>query len=647
MHAMAAILAAMLVVALVYWPGLAGSFEFDDSTFLIANAAIKVVDPGISDWIAAAMSFPSGSHQGRWLGMLSFAINHYFTGMEPFWFKLTNLGIHLLNGFLLFLALRTLFEFHAASRPSRTSERTFDCGLAAAALAALWLALPINLTGVLYISQRLESLSNTFVFLGLWWYLRARLAHWKGEKGTSGLWAALLVCTGIGVMVKESAILLPLYTACAEFALTGGRDREGRWSRPVLTLYGSLLVVPLLAGLVWLGGWIGGPRSYSRAFSIPERLLTEGRVLIHYMAWILVPNLDSLTLHHDDIAISRGLLDPPTTLASLLAIAAMLGVAIWQRARRPLFALGIFWYFGGHVLTATVIPLMLVFEHRNYFPSVGLLLAAAALLVLEGPILRRRTVVFGASCLFAFYAFTTALRAQEWSSALQLAATDAAKRPESSAAQYEYARALLNSTLNGEKEPMRRRAFEVLEPMAANLQADAVHNQLLIVTSAKLGLPIKQEWWTSLIAKLKSHPPTSTDASALIELLRCYDDRVCPPDIEHLREAFEVAASHPGGYAPFLAAYGQFALDYLHDVPLAERQYRAALEQSPSDPISRANLVVFLARVGRLEEARAQLERVREMNYLGMLDKRIDELERMLMQAKEDIERQTKESETH
>ncbi len=624
---------ATLVTALIYWPGLAGSFVFDDQIFVVSNRAIHASSLDLADWVNAALSFPA-SHQGRWLGMLSFAANHYFTGMDPYWFKLTNLGIHLLNGVFLFLTLRVLFTFHHATRAETGHLHGFNPNLAAAALASLWLVLPINLTGVLYVSQRLESFSNTFVFLGLWWYLRARLALWQDRSGASGLWLALLAGTGIGVLVKESAVLLPLYAFSVELALTGFRERSGRWSKPVLVLYGSLLLIPLAVGLVWLAGWVGGPQSYGRAFDIPQRLMTEVRILFHYMAWTLAPSLDSLTLYHDDIAISKGLLDPPTTLASILAILGLIGIALWKRKSMPLFALGIFWFFGGHLLTATVIPLMLAFEHRNYFPSVGLLLAIASLFALEGRALNRRLVVLATACLFSFYAFTTALRSTEWASPLALAASDAAKRPDSSAAQYEYARILLGSTLNGDPEPMRRKAFEVLERMAGDPNADAVHNQLLITTSAKLRLPVQDRWWDSMISKLKAHPVTSVDASALASLLNCLEQKICPRDIEHFRQAFEAAGSHPGGYAELLTLHGKFALEYLRDFELAGKLFRGAIEQSPGDPEPRSNLVVFLTRIGEFEAASKAMEPLRELNYMGRLDGKIAELEFMLQRAR-------------
>ena len=45
------------------------------------------------------------------------------------------------------------------------------------------------------------------------------------------------------------------------------------------------------------------------------------------------------------------------------------------RRQRPLVALGIAWFFAAQLLTATVVPLELVFEHRNYFASLGICLA--------------------------------------------------------------------------------------------------------------------------------------------------------------------------------------------------------------------------------------------------------------------------------
>lgn len=623
---------ALIVCASVYAPGLYGSFVFDDSTFIIANVAMHVKTLRFADWVAAALSFPS-SHQGRWLGMLSFAVNHYFTGMDPFWLKLTNLCIHLLNGVLVFLMFRALFALWRECRPELARQRVFNDGIAAAALAGLWLLLPINLTGVLYISQRLESLSNTFVFLGLWWYLRARLAYWRSGRGSVYVWLSLLVSTCAGVLVKESAVMLPLYALCVEFAITGARTREGNWSRPILSLYGVLIGVPLLIGGIWLISWIGGASSYARPFGTIDRLLTEARVLVDYIRWTLVPQPESLTLYHDDIQVSHGLLDPPSTLAALLALVALLCAAVWQRARRPLFTLGILWFFSAHLLTGTVIPLMLAFEHRNYFPSTGLLLAGASLVVLEGGLKqpRFRAMLFG--LLAVFYAFATWMRAEEWSDPLRLALSESNKRPDSSAAQYELARVLLYSHRKGESEPMTAQAFEVLQRASRIPNSDILHEQLLIVSHAQLNQPIDPAWWESMIAKLRARPPTTADIAGLMELQSCFAHKVCTGSIDDLRRAFEAAVAHPSTNGVLLSTYGQFAEQFLLDSDLAEKQFRAALAVAPDEPTTHANLITFLIHHRRFDEARAQFDGLRRLNHFGSLDDRIAGLDSMLRET--------------
>jgi hypothetical protein len=618
----------------IYWSGLYGSFIYDDSTFLLDNTAIRVTSLKFADWVAAAMSFPSGVHQGRWLGMVSFAANYYFTGLDPFWLKFTNLAIHVCNGLLVFLMLRALLAWWRECRPEVARSTAIDAGLAAAVLAGLWLVLPINLTAVLYISQRLESLSNTFVFLGLWLYFRARLRHWQGREGPLGMWLSLMACTAVGVLVKESAAMLPLYAACAEFAISAFRARDGKWSKPVLALYGVLLGVPLIIGACWLASWLGGQRSYARPFDTIQRVLTEGRIMFDYVRWTVAPSLDSLTLYHDDIALSRNLLDPPTTLAALLAIVAIVGIALWKRARYPLAALGVLWFFAGHLLTGTVIPLLLAFEHRNYFSSIGVLLTGASLITLEGGLRNPRVRILASACLLAFYGLTTWMRAQEWSDALRLTMSEAAKRPDSPGAQYELGRTLIFATRAGDDAPLRDQGIAVLANGAKLPGAPILFEQLLIVTSAVAKQPADPAWWSALAQKLQANPPSSPDIEALRKLLRCFEKKVCTENVDDLARVYATAVGRPDTSAVLRTQYAQFAMDFLHDDALAELQIRAAIDHSPTDVTSRDNLITFLIRRGRFDDARAALDDLRKLNRFGSLDGKIAELDTALAEAR-------------
>lgn len=616
--------ALLAVTALIYMPGLSGGFIYDDGSFITGNAAVHVTDADPRSWAAAAFSFPGGLHQGRWLGMLTFAANYYFGELDPFGFKLVNLIIHLVNGCLVFLLLRNLFALRRESADG-TALRSFDGGLAAATLAGLWLVLPINLTAVLYVSQRLEALSSTFVFLGLAWYLHARLRFWRGEGGVFGLWASLLVCTGLGFLVKESAILLPLYAACVEFAITRARNRTGDRSRAIYSLYAVFLLGPLLAGLYWLSTWVFGSETYARSFDTWQRLLSEARVLIDYIQWSLVPSLDSLTLYHDDIQASKGLLDPPSTLAAVAGLALLGASAIWQRRRRPLFALGIAWFLCGHLLTGTIIPLLLAFEHRNYFSSLGLLLACASLIALEGTLERTRIRIALAAALVFFYAFTTWMRAEEWSNPLRLALSEAGKRPDSPAAQYEHARALIAAgSLDG--RPLLDDAIIVLQDKRSLPGASILYEASLIVMNGHARTEADPAWWDSILDKLRKQPPSQSDAQALEYLSVCFIHHDCKEGLPVLAKAYDAAMAYPSPSAYLLSAHGEFAWHLQGDVQLAERQFRAAIALSPRDVQARQHLVDLLISTGKLAEARVELDALGKMNTFGMFNRLITEL---------------------
>lgn len=600
--------AALLLTAAVYWAGLYGGFVFDDFPFIVENAGVHVTTLHARDWLAAALSFPAG-HQGRWLTMLSFAANHYLTGLDPFWMKLVNLLIHLGNGVLAFLMLRALFALRRAVVPSVRAIAEVDDRVAAL-VAGAWLLLPVNLAAVLYVAQRLESLCQVFVLLGLWWYLRARRARYERGGGLASICVALLACTALGLTAKESAILLPAYAVSVELALPRWRDAARRPDRALIAFHAVLIGAPLVTGLVWLLGWMHGISTYARSFDVGQRLLTEARVMWQYIDWTLLPRAADLSFFHDDIAISRGLLDPPSTLLALLGLAALLASAFWQRRRHPLYCLGILWFFVGQSLTGTIIPLELAFEHRNYFPSLGLLLAIGALLAAPGAQRMIRIRVLAAAGLIGLFAFTTALLAREWSEPLRMSAAEAAKRPRSANAQYEYAHLLILTAERRGEPALLDRAVDVLRGQIGNPASSILPEELLIEIDAAGKRTQAGDAWQSLIAKLHAHVPSVPDISALTGLTECQVSKRCPDETGRLLEAFMAALAHPDPSAALLSAYAGFAVAVLHDLPAAEQAARDAVAREPNRLPYRTDLVQLLIMSDRLDEADAELARL-------------------------------------
>lgn len=628
------ILAALMVVtAVVYWPSLHGGYLFDDAIYFVDNQDIHVTTMSLGEWINAAFSQSGINLLARPLSALSFAANYYFTGLDPFWPKVTNVVIHLANGFLLFLLIRELFRLCDDVGEHDRSEHT----IVAAALAGAWLLLPINLTGVAYVSQRMEALANLFVFLGLFWYLHARRIHYARANSGAMLWISVIVCTVCGLTTKEDAALLPLFTACIEFAITRFRDAHGRVCKAAVWMHVSLLVVPFVAGLIWLVPRMSHGVSDYRDFTIAERLLTEPRVIVHYIGWTLIPNLNSLTFYHDDLVASRGLLDPPATLASILALVGLFGAALWQRRTRPLFCLGILWFFAGHSMTGTVIPLELVFEHRNYFPSAGLLLAAASLLAIEPGISSRRAKLFVASGFIFFFAFTTFLRAEEWSNPIRLAFSETQKRPDSKRAQYELARTLIVAAGDDAQSPLIDESIHILERNAFLPDSGITGLQALIFINGRAHRRIDPRWWEAIIQKLQDRTPTQSDIGALIFLFHCQINGECPPQKEELFQAFTAALTRSNGNVNLISAYSDFAFRDLDDAELAERMARNAVEIRPNVPVFRANLIHLLIAVRRYDEAAAELEKLQSLNHFGSLDTLITGLNAQLSTSKSQI----------
>ena len=190
-----------------------------------------------------------------------------------------------------------------------------------------------------------------------------------------------LLCLPLAVFSKENgALVVPL---CAALEWTVFRGQGSLSERRLLrAVFGCFLVLPVLLGVTvllpyFLHGF--GTGFGNRGFTLGERLLTECRVLGYYLGEWLLPGTSNLSFFHDDFTVSRGLLDPITTLPALLLPPALIALALLMRSRLPLLALGVLVFLIGHSLEGTVVPLELVFEHRNYLSGLGIAVALAGL----------------------------------------------------------------------------------------------------------------------------------------------------------------------------------------------------------------------------------------------------------------------------
>lgn len=619
--------ALLLLTALVYWPGLGGGYVFDDFPNIVDNTALHVRTLDPNAWLSALFSSPATELQ-RPLAMLTFAVNHYFTGLDPVPMKLTSLAIHLLNTLLVFALVRGMVA--ASSREAVPSMRAeWGARLAAAA----WALHPINLMPVLFIVQRMESLSHTFVFAGLWLYLQGRMRQRAGRNGWWMIGTGLLLGTGLGVLAKESAVLLPLYAFCLELCLFGFRNGGGR-DRRLYVLFAGVLFLPALLGVAWLLPKALAPGAFAaRDFNLDERLLTEARVVLDYLRWTVFPDLGQLSLYHDDYPVSRGLWDPPMTLFAFLMLA-LLAAAAWAwRRRRPLASLGLLWFFAAQLLTATFVPLELVFEHRNYFASLGICVLLADLLLLAptAPAWRRIGTLL-AVLFVATLAGMTHLRAREWSDPFRFAASEAAKHPQSPRAAYALGRTLIVMSDYRADSPFLAPARTALERARRLPGSGILPHSALLVVAARSGQPQDETVWRDLQHRLRERPLGPQQIGAIASLMHCARDGGCVFPPAQMLATFDAALSH-GRHPEVLTMYGDYALNVLRDPTLALRLWREVSQDHPRVTQYRVNLVRLLIALGEHRAAREQIAGLRAIGRLGQNEAAARALESRLENA--------------
>ncbi len=623
---------ALLVTAMVYWPGLSGEFQFDDQPNIIDNPAVALNSFNWPEVREAAFSgMGVSSRIGRPLSMLSFALNHYFSGFDPFVFKATNLAIHLLNGLLVYALVLAIAPFLLGSD---VRNRRVEHGSAALALmvSVVWLLHPLNLTSVLYVVQRMTSLSALWVLCGVLAYAVARRRMLAGQSAYA-LLLLVPLCTALAFLAKENGILLPGYVLILELFVFRFRSPRPEQVRILKGFAVALVALPLIAAFAYLMLWpesiLGG---YSkRPFSLSERLLTEARVVLFYLRLILLPDLSAMGLYHDDFGLSRGLLNPISTLLAIVGLSALVATALAVVGRFPVFPFAVGWFLVGHSLESTVVPLELVHEHRNYLPSLGpLLLGCSALVVAVRRFDWSYKAVSGAALIACVVlGGMTWIRAGYWANSLTLTAVTAANHPRSARAHYDMGRLYAGMAVAHPDDAVEYRAnaknhFQIsagldphrAAPLFGLIRLNSAHG-------ASIAEPV-----TLLTRRLEHSVPQPGTAGWFSNLLNCQSKRVCKIDDQTIADLFQAALRNPKLPNSFRAALlikaSQFMYNRVGDGDLALQLARDAVAASPQRLVYKISLINLYLALDLRSEARRLLEAARKQDRLARFRREFD-----------------------
>ena len=373
-----AVVAILVIVLAIYSNTFHASWQFDDEINIVKNEPINLKEISWQDIKKTFFASPDGSTKiYRPIACLSFALNFFFGKDDVFGYHVVNISIHLLAAFFLFL-----FLHHTLNLPllkARYGPNSYSIALLA---TVLWAINPVQIQAVTYIVQRMASMAGMFYIVSMYFYLKGRTSERRVLQYLHFFLCFFAAALAFGS--KENAAMLPISIFLFDLFLVQGLTTKNIKRNSVVFL--ALLLIPLVLALILMGPSVFYGKNLvsgyeHRGFTLGARLLTEPRIILFYISLLFYPMPDRLCINHD-ITISHSFIDPPTTIVSILIILGILCLSIIKSRRWPFISYCIIFFFVNHLIESSIFPLELVFEHRNYIPSM-LFFAPIAILLLR------------------------------------------------------------------------------------------------------------------------------------------------------------------------------------------------------------------------------------------------------------------------
>ena len=538
-----------LIISFYFWisfNGLSGGFILDDRPNLDHLAQVKSYHDIWAFTFSGVTDFP-----GRPLSYLSFALQAEHWPHNPFPFKLMNLCIHIVNALLVYLFCWLLGQLLAWPLRSRL--------IFAGTVFCLWLFLPVHISTVFYVIQRMTLLAGLFTLLGVNTFLGGLLlSEKKPAKGFFLASAGIGIAYIAGLLCKENAILVGLYVTVIYFILLRESHQSKLWDCWIF-LCGILPTIIVFAYIFFSERYLNGYPI--RNFTLPERLLTESIIVWEYVGKIFFPTPAKLNIFNDAFPVSRSLIDPPLTLLAIIGWFVAIILAIKLRKKTAFVSFAICWFLAGHLMESTFLALELYFEHRNYIPSLGLLMGMTGFIITQWhkfesrqSMTRKKKIIYSSvpAALCFWFILVAGVEIQSWRSPGSLAISALTDRPNS------------------------LRARQVAAAFFANSK-DYPRSAFLLAT-------IEQQW------------PGYPGTYAQMLMLECLDKHVITPNFNAIKDRFQ-HGRFDRGTSDAMHQILQFKKrGYCNNIPWAEyRNFLNILLSNSRFAIYRENFIVLLA----------------------------------------------------
>lgn len=429
-------------IAGAYYNALENDFVFDDYLLVAESPLVR------SSWPLVDFFFSPTSLGYRPFRNLSYIIDVRLGGMHPWVFHVSNLVYHWLCAcFVFFVALRlTNVRSESSSHMAGTTPEPDWRWRPAIFATALWALHPVLTDAVTYISGRRDILGGLCLFFGLWAYLRFRASTWRNGLQYGWLFLSCLAY-GLGILSKESAIVLPLLCWLADVQQEGfAASLRRRWALYFLVLFLGAAVLWHFAGpIFWQtfknSTWYGG--------SLAGNFATVARIWVHDLSLMVFPHTLIGDYSYNAFPASTSFAETEVLLALGVLIAVTIAVTLLAR-KFPLCGYGGLWMLVSILPLSHIIPIKeIVAEHYLYVPLFGFCLIVAVLLDAvcgEAPsrgfvnVRLREAAVYGLLlCVLTAAVMRTVARNRDWKDEETFWSATTRTAPQSARARYNLA----------------------------------------------------------------------------------------------------------------------------------------------------------------------------------------------------------------
>ena len=334
----------LLVVFGVFFPSLKNGFvNWDDDNYVVNNSSISSISlPNLKTIFG---SFFGGHYQP--LTILSYLFNYQFFKLDPYYYHLTNLILHLFNSLLVFYLIYLL------SRNTRISFLT----------AILFGIHPLHVESVAWVSERKDVLYSFFYLLSAITYLYYLTREHKSRYYLFSLF--LFLCS---LLSKSMAVTLPLLFLLMDYYLKREPNKQ------LLLDKIPYFCLSLIFGIIAIFGVYSGNAVRSGShFNLLSMFSVASYAIVFYLGKLFLPIRLSCLYPYYNFEYN-----PAYSIIVVILLALIVALSV-KYTRKLLFGVVLF--------LITLLPALqfipngdiIVADRYTYIPSIGIFFTLATL----------------------------------------------------------------------------------------------------------------------------------------------------------------------------------------------------------------------------------------------------------------------------